>query len=292
MENILHTIDKETALPSVTVPRPPCFDLDQIFDCGQSFRFTKVPDGAYEGIAYGRAVRFYQTATALSIVNCTEDEYNTVWRAYFALDTDYPAIRAELLRRSGDDAVLRQAMACGEGIRILRQEPWETLCTFILSQNNNIPRIRGLIAALSARWGTPVKLGEKILYTFPPPDAFLSAGVDELFALKTGFRAKYLYDAAENVSAGAIDFDRIRRADFDDAMEQLCTIRGVGPKVAACVLLFAFGKTEAFPIDVWIKKALSAYYPEGLDIAMLGKYAGIAQQYLFYYTRNLQKEHQ
>ena len=283
MENILHTVDPETALSAVTIPRPPFFDLDQILDCGQAFRFTRTSAGTYEGVVCGRAVRLLQGPDSFSIINCTENEYHTIWRRYFALDADYPGIREELSRK-GDD-VLRRAMAKGEGIRILRQEPWETLCTFILSQNNNIPRIRGLIAALSARWGSPIALGEKTFYTFPGPEAFLSAGPDEIFALKTGFRAKYLYDAAEKITAGDVSFDRIHRAGFDDAMAELCRIRGVGPKVAACVLLFAFDKTEAFPVDVWIKKAFSAYYPKGFDPRDFGRYAGIAQQYLFYYMR-------
>ncbi len=138
---------------------------------------------------------------------------------------------------------------------------------------------------MSEKYGEPLNAGGETYYAFPTAEALVDAGVGGLAELKTGFRAKYIYDAAYRTASGMLDFDEIRRADYGTAEKILCGIKGVGPKVAACTLLFGFGKTEAFPIDVWMKRVLAKYYPDGLDVGRLGKYAGIAQQYLFYYER-------
>ena len=177
------------------------------------------------------------------------------------------------------------AMEYGDGIRILRQEPWEAVCSFIVSQNNNIPRIKKIIRTMSREWGEPISCGGETYYSFPSAKALADAGEEAIFALKTGFRAKYIYDAACRAANGELDFDAIFSASPEDAEELLCKIKGVGPKVAACAMLFGFGKTEAFPVDVWIKRVLAKYYPAGLDVSALGSYAGFAQQYLFYYER-------
>ncbi len=264
------------------------FLVSQTFDCGQCFRFDPVPSPRhaceFEGVAYGRYVRFAQDRPdELIIYGATKREYKEIWKKYLGLDLDYGEVKRDLLARCDSDA-LRCAVEYGGGIRILRQEPWETVCSFIVSQNNNIPRIKKIIAALSRELGERIDGGH---FAFPTPEAICGAGVDLIFSLKTGFRAKYILDAAEKASSGALDFEKIRSAPSEEAEAMLCAIKGVGPKVANCAMLFGFEKYEAFPIDVWVKRILAKYFTPDFDPACLGKWAGIAQQYLFYYERYL-----
>ena len=296
------TIDQEITafsapdgVPCVRITELAYFDISQIFDCGQCFRFDPVANPThaveFEGVALGRYIRIGQdTPDSIEIYNTTPAEYDDVWRHYLALDADYAAIRREIAERfaqasGGNDPVMARAMAYGSGIRILRQDPWEAVCSFIISQNNNIPRIKKIIAALSQAYGESILCAGRTYHAFPTPHALAEAGTDAIFALRTGFRAKYIYDAAEKVLHGELDFDAVSAADPVRAETLLCRIKGVGPKVAACAMLFGFDKTEAFPIDVWMKRVLEKYYPGGLDVTALGRCAGIAQQYLFYYER-------
>ena len=287
-------------LPSLRLDGLQYFDIAQIFDCGQCFRFdpVQVPrhKADFEGVAYGRWLRVGQDAPdAITLYNVTAADFERIWRHYFALDADYAAIRRDIAARfsaasHGCEGVMARAMAYGAGIRVLRQEPWETVCSFIISQNNNIPRIKKIIAALSEALGEKIEVNGRVYHAFPTAEALAAAGTDAIFALRTGFRAKYLYDAAVRALAGTPDYAAIADAPPQLAMEMLCEIKGVGPKVASCAMLFGFDQTEAFPVDVWMKRVLAKYYPCGLDIAALGRYAGIAQQYLFYYER-WEREH-
>lgn len=258
------------------------FDIFQTFDCGQTFRFEKVGDDCVEGVAHGKLLRLTQANSKIT-ANCTLEEFDSVWKRYLALDREYGKINGYFT--SGSDEVLKAAAIYGQGIRILRQDPWEALCSFIISQNNNIPRIKKIINALSEKFGESFETDGKTFYAFPSAKTLADAGVDEIFALKTGFRAKYIADAAEKVVSGEIDLKKIESLATDEAMRELLKIKGVGPKVASCALLFGFDKTDAFPIDVWVKKVFSKYYPNGFDVASFGDNAGIAQQYLFYYER-------
>ena len=263
-------------------------DPDKTFDCGQCFRFEKVNNSRHEsewaGVAFGRRVSFAKDGESLIIYNSTEEEFQKIWRSYLDLDTDYAAIDRDILSRSDSEA-LKNAVAYGHGIRILRQEPWETVCSFIISQNNNIPRIKKIIRALSERAGERIDGTDE--FAFPTACAVEALGEKELFDLKTGFRAKYIYDAAKRVTEGDVDLLSIPLMPTEDGAKDLCTIKGIGPKVAACALLFGFGKYDAFPVDVWIKKAIVKYFPGEFDASRLGEYAGVAQQYLFYYERYL-----
>ena len=181
---------------------------------------------------------------------------------------------------------MNKAIEVSRGIRILRQDSWECICSFIISQNNNIPRIKKIIYEMCKKYGECIEFFGEKHYTFPSAERLLLAGEEEIFALKTGFRAKYIYDASKSVAEGKISIEGIRNeADFEKCLQELCTVKGIGLKVASCALLFGFGKTEAFPIDVWMKRALENHFPEGLNVIALGKHAGIAQQYLFYYER-------
>lgn len=265
------------------------FSVAQTFDCGQSFRFTVSEENGVacaKGIAFGKKVSFIQPSSDQLIIQpCTMAEYTELWAKYLSLDTDYAAIRMELQKKRPEDRHLLGAMEKGSGIRILRQDPWEALCTFIISQNNNIPRITSLVAALCHAAGEDMGDGES--YSFPAPEAVKALGVDGLFALKTGFRASYLYDAAERVCSGEVDIETVKQANTAEAEAALRAIKGVGPKVAACALLFGFDKSDAFPIDVWVKRVMAEFYPEGVLPSDFGAYAGLAQQYLFYYRRYL-----
>lgn len=272
---------------SVEISGVGSLDLVRTFDCGQCFRFEAEENGSVSGIAHGRWVNFScPEKGVLRIAGATADDFDSIWRTYLDLDRDYDGL-ADSFK---DDEVLSKAAKCASGIRILKQEPWETLCSFIISQNNNIPRIKGLIEAISQKYGTPVKTPRGIRYAFPTAKALADAGEEELFKLKTGFRAKYIADAAKKVASGELDLEKVAALPTAEASDMLCTVRGVGPKVAACTLLFGFGRGDCFPIDVWIRRVLDEFYPDGLDIAALGDRAGIAQQYLFYYKRYLKGE--
>ena len=267
------------------IKRPPHFDLDKIFDCGQSFRFEKGDDNVWEGVAYGRVLRASQDDENVYL-NCTKDEFDALWRDYLGLDLDYDEVNADIMKHFGP-GVMEAAIAAGDGIRILKQEPWETLCSFIISQNNNIPRIKALISAVCRSYGEKFEYDGKEYYAFPTPKALLAAGEEGLKALKTGFRAGYLISAAEHCTSG-MDLCRIRdEYTYEQGLQELCTIKGVGPKVASCTLLFALDKKSAFPVDVWIKRTIDKYFDGHLDVSSLGDYPGIAQQYLFYYERSL-----
>lgn len=260
------------------------FSLRDIFECGQCFRFSPLNDAktAYGGIAHGRYITLAQEPDGIYITSNTDD-CTSIWHDYFDLDFDYEACKKTF---PNDEHLLKAANAAS-GIRILHQEHWETLCSFILSQNNNIPRIRSLIEALCKAYGEPFSENGAVLYSFPTAERIASVSENELLSLKMGFRAKYVSDAAHKVASGYIDFSDIEKKDTAEASSKLCEIKGVGPKVASCVLLFSFRKYDCFPIDVWVKRILDKYYPNGTTAEYFGKYAGIAQQYLFHYERNL-----
>ncbi len=264
----------------------PFFSAAQTFDCGQCFRFDEVAGGV-QGVAYGKLLRIEQEVGTVRLIGISEEEYAETFEKYLGLCEDYGAIRADIGEHMGAYGdVIYEAMACGEGIRILRQEPWETVASFIISQNNNIPRIKKIIENMSAGLGKPFTgFDGKTYYAFPTAEEMLEAGEAGLAAFKMGFRARYLIDAAKKYLSGEVDFGQIEKASAEEAQKALMSICGVGPKVASCALLFGFHKLEFFPIDVWIKRVLAKYYPEGIDIGTLGEYAGVAQQYLFYYER-------
>ena len=267
---------------SVRVSEIEYFSVEQTFDCGQCFRFTQEENGV-SGFALGRAVTIRQLSESeIEITPCTKNEFENEWMEYLGLNEDYGAIRADLTRNRQNDVSLAESMERGKGIRILRQPKWETLCSFIISQNNNIPRIKKLISALCAEGNKISGLGENV---FPSPEVLLEMGQERIFALKTGFRAAYLYDAALKVSSGEIDLEKVALLPYAEASAELCKIKGVGPKVAACTLLFGFAKYDAFPVDVWVKRLMDEYYGGMVAASDFGMYAGIAQQYLFYNRR-------
>ncbi len=216
-----------------------------------------------------------------------------LWREYFDLDADY----SEYIERLSADETLAAACRASAGIRILRQEPFETLISFIISQNNNIPRISGIVERLCQTFGEridgsggEVAENAEAAYSFPTAKRLEGIEAGDLAPLRAGFRARYIADAVARVNSGEVDFGEIDALPLDKARERLKTIVGVGDKVADCVLLFAFRKTDAFPRDVWVKRIMAEYYPDGLPACTKG-IEGIAQQYLFDYVRNVNNSH-
>lgn len=252
----------------------PDLDLDETLDCGQAFRWRKTASDfqcTYTGSFVNSCLTVSQTAPGRFIFHeTTEEDFLDKWVDYFDFSTDY----TELKRCFSQDETLSKACGYAGGIRLLRQDSWECLISFIISQNNNIPRIKGIIDRLCENYG-----GE-----FPEAEALAAETVDSLAYLRSGFRAKYICDAASRVNSGSTDLAAIAAAPIDQARTELKKILGVGPKVAECVLLYGMHRTEAFPVDVWIKRVLAEYYPDGFP-EFAADNAGIAQQYLFHYIR-------
>ncbi len=289
------------------------FSLTDTFECGQAFRYecTEYNENyiEYLTVVGDMLIKIGQTSGGeLLFHDVSDDDFERILVPYFSLDADYEFIKSDVLSHSLSPRLAEAAdAACG--IRILRQDPWETLFSFIISQNNNIPRIRKIIRTISAQYGRNLSERQKecpkfkgtsptpetckncgICYTFPTAEAVLSCP-EKLLPSKPGFRYKYLIDAAEKVLSGEVDLEKIKNennAEF--TISELKKIKGVGDKVASCVALFGFGNLEAFPIDVWMKRANEEYFDGKLEPKSLGNYAGVAQQYIFHYIRNLEKK--
>lgn len=253
------------------------FDIRRTFLCGQCFRWSEQENGSFTGIAGSREITLTQTGNSVTLHGISEQDI-PFWENYFDLKTDYSAYIETL----SSDKMLQKACEFSPGIRILRQEPFETLISFIISQNNNIPRIAGIIGRLCESFGEKLPHGE---YAFPTPQRLSGIEPGDLAPLRAGFRARYICDAVNKVNSGMVDFSEIDALPLVPAREQLKSIVGVGDKVADCVLLFAFHKTDAFPKDVWVKRIMAEFYPGGLPECTRG-IEGIAQQYLFDYVRN------
>ena len=252
-------------------------DLAQTLDCGQCFRWTEQPDGTFAGVAFGKSVRV-QMNDSVFVIDGAEEAERSLWQRYFDLDCDYAAIRSSL---SSLHPILKEASEYASGIRILRQEPFEALCTFIISQNNNIPRIKGIVSRLCESFGEKLPDGN---YTFPSAERLSALSAGDLAPLRAGFRARYIIDAAKKVSSGEVDLSFCETADYEQARAELMKIVGVGVKVADCTLLFGMHRVDAFPMDVWMKRAMEQLFP-GMSPGDFGDYAGVAQQYIFHFSR-------
>jgi len=256
------------------------FDLEKTFECGQCFRWNMDDAGDYTGIVNGKAVKLRSCAGSIFISGSYSD-FDKYWLRYFDLDRDYHKIRQQLCI----DDFMKEATAFGAGIRLLRQDKWEALCSFIISQNNNIPRIKTIINALCNEYGDVVEFNGECLYTFPSAEKLAGLSVDCLNNLRCGYRAEYIIGAAKAVAEGKIDLDAIAMIPSDDARSALKLLHGVGDKVADCVMLFGLHMLDTFPRDVWMKRAVEKYYGPDFDPKIFRPYAGIAQQYIFYYIR-------
>lgn len=262
-------------------------DIDPavVFDCGQAFRFYD-RDGVFKGVAHGK-VLCVSGGDALRIWPVEERDAD-IWRTYFDLDLDYNTIKQEWT-----DETLVKCVAEVKGMRLLNQDPFETIISFLISANNNIKRIRKIIEKISAAYGEKLEFEGEEYYAFPTPAALAAADEETLMSCGAGYRAPYILNTAKQLEDGSF-IENIKTLNYADAKKELLKLMGVGPKVADCILLFAFGHKNAFPKDVWIRRIIKQEYSEDLkkdaDIdefaeRTFGKYAGIAQQYLFHYAR-------
>ena len=275
------------------------FKLRDIFECGQCFRWNEQEDGSYVGIWKNNVVCVKQNGNNISFEGvCLDGDLETEIIDYFDLNRDYEKIKSTL---SKIDDNLKTSINYGEGIRILNQDLWETIISFIISANNNIPRIKGIIERLSKAYGREIKFKEKSYYTFPSPEDLKDVTVEEYRKLGLGFRDIRLYETTKMILDGKIDLKKLQEnPNTREVREQLLSLSGVGPKVADCILLFSTLKRfEVFPIDVWVRRVMNDLYIkkpdenkvskreiEKLANEKFGDLAGMAQQYLFYWRRD------
>lgn len=268
------------------------FDIEDILECGQCFHFTKLAEKEYELLAFGRYLHIKQQDNNITFFDTSYDDYVDVWRSYFDMDKDYGIIKKHIVTA---DARLEHIVADKSGIRILKQDFFETLISFIISQNKQIPHIKQIVHTISERFGQGIKHSDgRIYYAFPDVHMLSKVSEDELRQCKVGFRAPYIMDAVAKVNSGEISEEMLRHMTYSQAKEKLLTIKGVGEKVANCVLLFGLGFTNAFPVDVWMKRIMEYMYfeqdtkkdvIETFAYDKFGDYSGYAQQYLFCYGR-------
>lgn len=285
-------------------------NLKQIFECGQCFRWQKINDNNYIGVAFGKVIELYQEGNDIIINNTNKEDFNNIWIKYFDLERDYSKIKIEL----ANDDLLKSSVEYGYGIRLLNQDPFELVISFIISARNSIPVISRTIKKLCENFGRPIEYKGSTYYTFPTPEEFKKATLEDIQATGASFRSKYIYDTINNIymcelaKRGELneeldkvneilekyDLTKIKNMNDDDCHKALQEFMGVGAKVADCIMLFSMEKYSAFPVDVWVKRAMMHFYnaEEGslnkiriFARERFGKFSGFAQQYLFYYAR-------
>ncbi len=282
------------------------FKLKHIFECGQIFRFEEIAENNFIVIAFGKLIEVKEDGNDVIIYNSTKEDFQSIWLKYFDLDRDYSIIKDELSK----DVLLKQSIEFGYGVRVLNQDPFEMLLSFIISSRNNIPSIKKTVNKISNRWGKEIIYKNKTYYAFPNIDEIKDATLEEIQETGASFRSKYIFDTIKNVYNSKkgkgnfktndaneyikYDLEYIKNLNDDECHDALQEFKGVGSKVADCIMLFSMEKTSAFPVDVWVKRAMIHFY--GAEDASLnkirifgrnqfGKLAGFAQQYLFYYAR-------
>ena len=276
------------------------FEPKDIFECGQCFRWNLEEDGSYTGVVGKNVLNVVKEQDNIIIKGIGKDNLKDVCSKYFDLDTDYEKIKNKLSRIDGN---LKTSIDYGNGIRILHQDVWETLISFIISANNNIPRIKGIIERISQKYGRVIEWNGKNYYTFPTADELSRASIKDLRMLGLGFRDSRVYETTRLVKEGKIDLEKLEKNNnISEIREELLKFPGVGPKVADCIMLFSMKKYQVFPIDVWVKRVMTELYfnkdkkiePNNKKILefaenKFGNLAGLAQQYLFYWRRELEK---
>lgn len=284
------------------------FDLAQITDSGQCFRLKRLTDQLYCVVSAGRYLELCQEENRVTFY-CEEKDL-PFWSGYFDLETDYGSFLTSVKKR---DTYLQNAAKAGGGIRILRQDLWEMILTFILSQQKTIPKIREAVELLSKAYGNKLTVSSPscsaspaVFYTFPDAASLSRASLDDLKALKLGYRAKYIHQICRDCAEGRLDLAYLSTLSYEDAMKYLTGFYGIGVKVANCICLFGLHHIEAFPVDTWIEQILKAhYYKKKYDILPKNRlyetiireqfgfykgYAGVMQQYIFFYERLCQNK--
>ncbi len=266
------------------------FNIEHIFECGQAFRFNKTGENEYTGVAKGRALTVSQVDDEVVLYDTTYEDFINIWHDFFDLSTDYSAIKEAV----AVDSHMREATNYGYGIRILKQDLWETIVSFIISASNNVPRIKGIVERLCTAFGEEIEYRGKVYYSFPTPQKLSTLTIDGLSVIRSGFRDKYIIDACKKISSGEINLNSFCYMTTQEAKAALMSINGIGEKVSNCILLFGLGRVDSFPVDVWIKRIMEyCYFDTEQSIGTIsnlakekfGKYGGYAQQYLFYWAR-------
>lgn len=267
------------------------FSLKETLECGQCFRFLPKAGGVYQGIAFGKFLEVRQTDQGIYF-QTTKEDFLSIWKKYFDLDRNYLKIKDILSK----DPIIKEAIMFCPGIRILQQDFFECLISFLASQNKKIPMIQEIIENISSAFGRSIST-EISRYSFPTMEELSSATENDFRKCKAGFRAKYMVDAVSKAKGQQFCMEEMKKLSTEELRNLLMTICGVGPKIADCVMLFSLGRTEVFPADVWIKRVVSHLYFHDRELTLrelnefaqekFGVYAGFAQQYLFHYGRSL-----
>ena len=262
------------------------FDLEKIIDSGQCFRGKCLEDGSYRFISGDSAIylRPKEGEPGVYTVSCDQKSWETIWFPFFDLERCYSEIAVS---ESGKHEFVDQAIAHGRGVRLLRQDPWEMLLTFIISQRKSIPAIIKSVEALSEKYGHDIVTEQERLKAFPSSEEMKDATEEELAACGLGYRVKYILDAIKKVNSGELNLQAIAELPDDTLLEKLQTVMGVGIKVANCIALFAYGRTACVPVDVWIFRAIEKECGGISPFSLYGENAGIIQQYIFYYERGV-----
>ena len=272
-------------------------ELRDIFECGQCFRWNKEADESYTGVFEQNVLNVKKEKNKIVFTGICRDDIKKTVEKYFDLSRDYEEIKRKL---SKIDENMKKSIEYGQGIRILNQDLWETIISFIISANNNIPRIKGIIERLSVKYGTPIQWKDNTYYTFPEPKDLENVSVEEYRNLGLGFRDVRLYETTQMILQNKINLQELQNnPNTIEVRDKLLQLSGVGPKVADCILLFSTLKRfEVFPIDVWVRRVMNDLYIknedenkvskkqiESLAKEKFGNLAGLAQQYLFYWRR-------
>ncbi|MBC6696417.1 DNA-3-methyladenine glycosylase 2 family protein [Terrisporobacter mayombei] len=270
------------------------FEPKHVFDCGQCFRWLRQEDGSYTGVVQGKVINVKKENDLIILDNTNKEDFENIWFDYFDLGRNYTEIKNKLKVM---DEYLEKATEFGEGIRILQQDGWEMLISFIISANNRIPMIQRAINNLSERYGKYIgEYNGKKYYAFPTPEDLKNVSVEDIRACQTGFRDKYIKSVVDYVNDNKEDVLSYRKLNTNECVKELVKFNGVGPKVADCIALFGMQKYDTFPVDVWVKRVMEEFYVEdNLSLPKIRKFAlekfgdlsGFAQQYLFYYAREL-----
>lgn len=260
------------------------FDLDKIIDSGQCFRGKRIDEHKYRFITGNQILYLQREKEDVYTVSCDEDEWETVWKSFFDLNRSYCGLAAS---ETGKNSFVDSAIACGRGIRLLRQDPWEMLVTFIISQRKSIPAITKSIEAISDKFGHNIITQNEKLKAFPSSEEMRYATEQDLLECGLGYRVKYVIDAIKQTNSGKLDLESISNLPDNLLLEELQKVYGVGKKVANCIALFAYGRTGCVPIDVWISRAVEKECAGISPFYLYGNNAGIIQQYIFYYERNV-----
>lgn len=275
----------------IIIKEQPDFDPCHIFECGQAFRWEKEKDNSYTVVAKGKVINIAKQNEDIIINNTNAEDFIDIWQDYFDLNTDYTNIKLWL----DNDDIMKKAIGFGHGIRILNQDEFEIIISFMISANNRIPMIKKVIENLSYNFGD--KIGEyngKLYYSFPTEEQLAKADIDIIRSCKAGFRSERIKEAAMRIVDERDIVYMLKEKSYEDALEYLLSYKGIGNKVANCILLFSMKQFSTFPVDVWVRRVMQELYvPKTTSDKQIREFAehkfgslsGYAQQYLFYYAR-------